>query len=79
MIYDSPLWAFEEEVITDVSNFKEEGLVTPEGGEGEKVTLKIDLSIQEIEPRLPSWRKEYWSLQQLVVSMWWSKLEQSVL
>ena len=31
MTYDSPLWAFEEEVITDVSNFKEDGLVTPEG------------------------------------------------
>ena len=33
MTYDFPLWAFEEEVITDVSNFKKEGLVTPEGGE----------------------------------------------
>ena len=42
MTYDSPLWAFEEEVIIDVSNFKEEDLVTPEG---KKFTLKIDLSI----------------------------------
>ena len=64
MTYDSPLWAFEEEVITDVSNFKKEGLVTPEG---EKATLKINLSIQEIEPWSPSWRQEYWSLQQLVI------------
>ena len=41
-------------MLIDTSNLKEEGLVTPEGGEVEKVTLKIDLSIQEIEPRLPS-------------------------
>ena len=30
MTYDSPIWAFEVEVITDISNFKEEGLVTLE-------------------------------------------------
>ena len=30
MTYDSPIWAFEVEVITDFSNFKEEGLVTLE-------------------------------------------------
>ena len=74
MTYDSPLWAFEEEVITDVSNFKEEGLVMPEGGEGEKVTLKINLSAQGIESPLPSWRQEYWLLQKLVISIWWSNL-----
>jgi hypothetical protein len=36
MTYDSPLWAIEGEVIPEVANFKEEGLVTPEGWEGEK-------------------------------------------
>ena len=36
MTYDSPFWAIEEEVIPEVANFKEEGLVTPEGWEGEK-------------------------------------------
>ena len=32
---DSPCWALEGEVISDVANFKEQGLETPEGGEGE--------------------------------------------
>ena len=36
MTYDTPLWAFEGEVISEVANFKEECLVAPEGGEGEK-------------------------------------------
>ena len=36
MTYDSPLSAFEREVIPEVASFKEEGLVTPEGWEGEK-------------------------------------------
>ena len=31
MTYDSPFWAIEGEVIPKVANFKEEGLVTPEG------------------------------------------------
>ena len=53
-LYDSPFWAIEGELISDVAkcrffsegagkifkflkmNFKEEGLVTPEGWEGEK-------------------------------------------
>ena len=35
------LWDFEGEVITEVDTFKEEGLVTPERGEGEKGILKI--------------------------------------
>ena len=30
MTYDSPLSAFEGEVIPEVASFKEEGLVTPE-------------------------------------------------
>ena len=29
-VCDSPLWTFEGEMITEVDNFKEEGLVTPE-------------------------------------------------
>ena len=35
MTYDSPFWAIEGEVIPEVANFKEEGLVTPERWEGE--------------------------------------------
>ena len=31
MNYESPLPAFEGEVIPEVASFKEEGLVTPEG------------------------------------------------
>ena len=41
MTYDSPLWAFDGEVITAVANFKEEGLVTQEGGKEEKGILKF--------------------------------------
>ena len=41
MTYDSPFWAIEEEVIPEVANFKEEGLVTSEGGESEEGILKI--------------------------------------
>ena len=36
-----------------VANFKEEGLVTLKGGEGEKCILKINLSMQGIEHRSP--------------------------
>ena len=39
-------YAFDGEVITEVANFKEKGLVTPEGGEGEKGILKISLPMQ---------------------------------
>ena len=49
MTYDSPFWDIEGEVISEVANFKEEGLVNPEWGEGEKSMLKIDLQIQVIE------------------------------
>ena len=38
-------------MITEVANFKEEGLVIPEGGEGENGILKINLSLQGIEPQ----------------------------
>jgi hypothetical protein len=31
MTYDTPLSAFEVEMIPDADSFKEEGLVTPEG------------------------------------------------
>ena len=37
-------------------NSKEEGLVTLEGGEGEKGILIINLSMQEIEPQSPEQR-----------------------
>ena len=36
MTYDSSFWAIEGEVIPDIANFKLEGLVAPEGWEGEK-------------------------------------------
>ena len=39
--YDSPFLAIEGEVIPEVANFKEEGLVTPEGWEGEKKFWKF--------------------------------------
>ena len=41
MTYDSPFSAFEGEVIPEVASFKEEGLVTPEGSEGEKGKLVL--------------------------------------
>ena len=40
-------------MICEVVNFKEEGLVTLEGGEGEKGILIINLSMQKIEPQSP--------------------------
>ena len=55
MIYDSPFWAIEGEVIPEVANFKEEGLVTPEGWEGEEESLKICWFMQGIEPGSPGW------------------------
>ena len=41
MTYDSPLSAFEGEVIPEVASFIEEGLVIPEGWDWEKGKLKI--------------------------------------
>ena len=35
MTWLSPLWEFEGEVIREIADFKEEGLVTPEGWEKE--------------------------------------------
>ena len=37
MTYDSPFWAIEGVVIPEVANFKEEGLVTPEGQKDNKI------------------------------------------
>ena len=37
-------------MICEVVNFKEEGLVTPEGGEGKKGILKINWSIKPQSP-----------------------------
>ena len=42
-------------MISKVANFKEEGLVTPEGWEGEKEILKICWSMQGIEPGSAGW------------------------
>ena len=53
MTYDSPLLAIDREVITEAANPKEEGLVTPERGEGEKGISEIDLPLRGIELRSP--------------------------
>ena len=45
-------------VITEVSNFKEEGLVTPEVGEGEIGVLKINCPWMELKPCLLHGRQE---------------------
>ena len=50
----TPFWAIEGEVIPEVANFKEEGLVTPEGWEGEK-KLKNCWFTQGIEPGSSGW------------------------
>ena len=50
MTYDSPLWASEGEVIPEVASFKEEGLVTPEGSEGEKQSWKFVGPWRELNP-----------------------------
>ena len=50
-LYD--LRALEGELIVEVLNFKEEGLVTSEGG-GEKGIFNISLSMQGIEPWSPA-------------------------
>ena len=39
MTYDSPFWAIEVKVIPGTANFKEGGLLTPEGWEGETYPL----------------------------------------
>ena len=44
--YESLFWAIEWEVIPEVANFKDEGLVTPEGWEGEKEILEIYWSMR---------------------------------
>ena len=41
-LHDSPLKAFDVKVITEVANFKEEGLVTQEGGKEENGIVKIN-------------------------------------
>ena len=56
LYYDSPVLAFDGKVITEVANLKEEGLVTPESGEGEKGISEIDLPLRGIELRSPSWK-----------------------
>ena len=62
MTYNSPLWAFEGEVITEVANIKEEGLASPEWGEGDKGILKINLSLRELNLGHLRERQECWPL-----------------
>jgi hypothetical protein len=80
MTYDSPLWASEGWVIPEVASFKEEGLVTPEGWEGEKGKLKICWSKGELNPGLlHEMQSECWPLQYSDIVENLSRLEQSVL
>ena len=60
MTYDSPFWAIEE--VPEVANFKEEGLVTQEGWEGEKGKLKICCTKGELNPDLLHELQECWPL-----------------
>ena len=71
MTYDSPLYAFGWKVIPEVASFKEEGLVTPEGWEGEKEKLKVCCSKDEMQ--------ECWPLHHQAIVIKGSRLEQSVL
>ena len=60
MTYDSPFWA----IVGSVANFKEEGLVTPEGW-GEKL---ICWFMQGIEPRSSWWNAsaDHYTIQTLL-------------
>ena len=62
MTYSSLFWAIEGEVIPEVAKFKEEGLMTPEGWEGEKEILEICWSMQGIEPGPLGEMPECWPL-----------------
>ena len=54
MTYDSPFWDIEGEVIPEVANFKEEGLVTQEDWKREKDFLfKLVGSCRELNPGKP--------------------------
>ena len=46
MTFDPSLCTFEGEVITEVANFKEEGFVNREGGEGKKRIFENYLPMQ---------------------------------
>ena len=48
--YDSPFLAIEGEVIPEVANFKEEGLVTLEGWEVETICWKFVGPCRELNP-----------------------------
>ena len=79
MTYGSPFWAFEGEVITEVASFKEEGLVTQEGWEGEKGKMKDCCSKGELNPDLQHEMQESWPLHHRHIVMRGSRLEQRVL
>ena len=79
MTCDSPLWASEGWVIPEVASFQEEGLVTPEGWEGEKGKLKVCSSKGELNQGLPHEMQECWPLHHPAIVVKRSRLEQSVL
>ena len=79
MIYDSSCWALEGEVISEVASFREEGLVIPEGWEGEKGKLKICCSKGKLNLDLLHEMQECWPLHHPDIVVRQSRLEQSVL
>ena len=79
MTYDFPLSAFGGEVIPEVASFIEEGLVIPEGWEGEKGMMKDCCSNGELNPDLLHEMQECWPLHHRVIVAIWSRLEKSVL
>jgi hypothetical protein len=79
MTYDSPLWASQGLVIPVVASFKEEGLVTPEGWEGEKGNMKDCCSKGELNLGLLHEMQECWPLHHRDIVVGGSRLKQSVL
>ena len=79
MTYDSPLWASEGWVISEVANFKEEGLVTQEGWEGEKGELIFFCSKWELNPGLLHEMQKCWPLHHPDIVVNQSRLEHIVL
>ena len=79
MTYDSPLSAFEGEVIPEVASFKMEGLVTQEGWDWEKGKLKICWAMGKLNSGHVSEMQECWPLHLPDIVIKQSRLQQSVL
>ena len=70
---------YEGWVIPKAASFKEEGLVIPEGWEGEKGKLKICCSKGELNPGLLREMQECWPPHHPNIVVKQSRLEQSVI